>query len=265
MIEFVINNQTTIAWILGIIIVPGFFVWWQIYQSKKTAIQSGSFKKPILELNAVFAYFRDNSTLDIFVGLDTSDRFRFTILHVPFYFNNKGSKTAEDVRCTLDFPANSNLPIENLSLKTANPKQRFLARAENRTSIHYNLGDIHPQSCINHYELLRIKPQNIKIPESFSVTMQAKDELPFTVDINLYVVNAVKLKPLWEYVFEIGYTRYKTIDFNYIMAIPNSKIVKMEIGKYQDCIIKKSLIPITTKKHTDITFIPKPNQTDELL
>lgn len=258
MIEFLKDNQTIILWVLAVIIIPGIYVWWQIRHGKKIAIDGGVYKKPIMEINAIFEYFRNDATVDVYVGVELKEEYKFTILHFPMYFNNRGTKSLENVNCTITFPSNSALPIEKLSSRNAetneqNRNVRSFVKSDDIISVFYKVGEIHPEVGIPHHELLRLRKESIKNPEKFSITMHAKDQLPLTVTINLHIVETNQYEKLWEHAMNKQYAINRDI-VGYITAIPESKVVKMEIGKYQECVIKNAHIPFKPKGQ--FKFIP---------
>lgn len=111
------GKENLFYWIIGVIIIPIILVFWQIRQNKKIAIKTGSLKRPILELNFMFDYFRVDTVIDVFIGIDLNKNYNFFLLRIPMFFNNKGDKTLEEVIYKIEFPATSSLFFETLTVE----------------------------------------------------------------------------------------------------------------------------------------------------
>lgn len=90
--------------------------------------------------------------------------------------------------------------------------------------------------------MLRLNKGKIKTPEQFSITMQAKDQMPLTVVVNLHIVETIKVDKLLEYAMKNQYSLLKEKE-GFVTAIPETTIVQLKVGKYQAGIIKNTWVP----------------------
>lgn len=90
----------------------------------------------------------------------------------------------------------------------------------------------------------------------------AKNQTPFTLTVNLFIVHEIKKSHLLEYAINKIHSMYKTIKRPFIAALPNTKVGKLKQGIYLDCIFKSSLISLHDSKR--IKFVPDLVQPDDL-
>lgn len=251
LIEFLDNNSTLLFFILGSILVPGIYVWWQTNEGKKIALAGGVYDKAIMEINALYNYYRENTKLNVYIGIHFNSYEQFALLHLPLYFNNIGTKSLESVSFSFEYALNSNLPIETLVSKS-NPdnlnisKLREYIKYDNSIAVHYKIGDMYPKIAYGHYEIIKIKRNNINTIERLSIIMRAKDQLPLIIEIDLHIVDTNKLERLL--VIASNMQNQKDDKRPFIAALPIFSSKKIGKLKYQECIIKESQTPLPLPK-----------------